>query len=79
MCHRRTIDLRLRPRNCKTPTAARILELLDPLARNIVNHHDTILTVIDPDLSPLQPQILNLLGVPRTAYNTDPSQRSNSS
>jgi transposase len=51
-------------RPCKAPTAARVLELLDPLTRTIVNHRDQPLAVHEPTLNPLQKQILQLLGLP---------------
>jgi transposase len=55
-------------RSCKTPTAARVLEVLAPLARNVVGHRDEVLTVAVPELSPLQEQLLTLLAVPLGAY-----------
>ena len=55
-------------RACKTPTAARVLEILAPLARTVVGHRDEVLTVAAPELSPLQEQLLTLLEVPLGAY-----------
>jgi transposase len=55
-------------RACKTPTAARVLEILAPLARTVVWHRGEILTVAAPELSPLQEQLLTLLEVPLGAY-----------
>ncbi|MFN2506526.1 MAG: IS1634 family transposase, partial [Acidimicrobiales bacterium] len=55
-------------RACKSPTAARVLELLDPLARTVVLHHDRLLALHEPSLSPLQEQVLRLLGVPTSPY-----------
>ncbi len=55
-------------RACKAPTAARVLELLEPLARTIVVHHDSLLAVQEPTLNPLQEQILRLLGLPTSPY-----------
>jgi transposase len=57
-------------RACKTPTADRVLELLDPLARTIVTHHNHVLAVKEPTPNPLQQQILDLLNVPTTPYGT---------
>ena len=65
-------------RPCQAPTAARVLELLDPLARTVVNHRAEVLTVVPPTLSPLQEQVLTLLGVPSNAYGVDASQPGNS-
>lgn len=55
-------------RACTAPTAARVLELLDPLARTVVVHHDRLLALQEPSLNPLQEQILGLLGVPTSPY-----------
>lgn len=55
-------------RSCKSPTADRVLELLDPLVRTIVRHRDQLLAAHDPNLSPLQEQILHLLSIPAAAY-----------
>jgi hypothetical protein len=55
-------------RACKSPTAARVLELLDPLARTVVLHHDSLLALQEPILSPLQEQVLRLLSVPTSPY-----------
>lgn len=65
-------------RACTTPTAARVLELLDPLTRTFVNHHGQVLTVVPPVLNPLQEQILTLLDVPPSTYNTKASHACNS-
>ena len=56
-------------RPCKARTAARVLELLDPLARSVVSHRGQVLTVVAPTLSSLQEQILTLLGVGLSAYD----------
>ena len=55
-------------RACKSPTAARVLDLLDPIARTVVFHHGRVLAVQEPTLDPLQEQILTLLGVPTSPY-----------
>ncbi|MGH9008937.1 MAG: IS1634 family transposase [Acidimicrobiia bacterium] len=55
-------------RTCKTPTAARVFELLDPLGLTTVVHDRVALAVIEPSLDPVQRQILDLLKVPRAAY-----------
>jgi transposase len=65
-------------RPCKAPTAARVLELLDPLARSVVSHRGQVLTVVAPTLSPLQEQILTLLGVDQRAYGPLASRSGNS-
>ena len=60
-------------RPCKAPTAARTLELLDPLARSVVSHHGQVLAVVAPTLSAPQEQILTLLGVSLSVYDQGPS------
>lgn len=55
-------------RACKSPTATRVLELLDPLARTIVTHQGNVLAVHEPSPDPLQQQILQLLGIPLSPY-----------
>jgi transposase len=65
-------------RPCRAPTTARVLELLDPLARTIVSHRGQVLTVAAPALSPLQEQILTLLGVDLSAYGPIASKPVNS-
>ena len=65
-------------RPCRAPTAARVLELLDPLARSVVSHRGQVLTVVAPTLSALQEQLLTLLGVSLTAYGPVASRPGNS-
>jgi transposase len=55
-------------RACAAPTAARVFEVLEPLAATVVSHAGALLTVAAPNLDPLQRQLLGLLGVPTTAY-----------
>ena len=57
-------------RPCTAPTAARVLEILEPLSRTHVIHDGRTLAIVDPDLSPLQRQLLELLDIPRNAYQT---------
>jgi transposase len=55
-------------RACATPSAARVFEVLEPLAATAVFHAGTLLSVTAPALDPLQRQLLGLLGVPIAAY-----------
>lgn len=55
-------------RACATPTAARVFEVLEPLAATAVLHAGTLLTVTAPTPDPLQRQLLALLAVPTAAY-----------
>lgn len=59
-------------RACKAPTAARVFELLDPLAQTTVLHDGVALVEIDPVLDPLHKQLLSLLKLPKSAYSTPP-------
>jgi hypothetical protein len=72
------LPLYLENRPCKAPTAARILELLDPLARSVVSHRGQVLTVVAPTLSALVEQILTLLGIVPSAYGLVASRPGNS-
>jgi len=54
-------------RPCAAPAAARVLEILSPLTRTIIRHNDQA-TVVPPQLSALQKQILALLGMTLAAY-----------
>jgi len=55
-------------RPCAAPTAARVLEILSPLTRTIIRHGDQA-TVVPPQLSALQKQILAMLGITPTIYS----------
>ncbi len=57
-------------RACTSPTAARVLDALEPLARTVVSHHDTAIVIQEPSLNPLQEQMLQLLEIPTTPYGT---------
>ena len=57
-------------RPCTTPTAARVLEILEPLARTHLTHDGHTLAIIDPEPTSLQRQLLELLDIPLTAYQT---------
>ena len=56
-------------RPCAAPTAARVLEILSPLTRTIIRHGDQA-TVVPPQLSALQKQILAMLGMTPATYQT---------
>src|SRR5713226_8615338 len=60
------------------PLATRVLEVLDPLARTSVLHRGQVLTVVAPALSPLQNELLSLLGTPLGPYGAEKSERPNS-
>jgi len=55
-------------RACRAPTAMRVLEILQPLARTVITHHARTLTAIEPHLDGLQLTLLELLGVAPATY-----------
>ena len=63
-------DLPLYPegRACKGPTAARVIEIFEPLCAHELVENDRVLRRYDPALSKLHREILDLLEVPATAY-----------
>ena len=69
-----TRDIPLYPelRACPTPSAERILEIFSDLTRHELKHNGKHVQTFEPELSPLQTQVLELLGIPTTRY-TDPA------
>lgn len=67
-----SLPLYYEDRACKAPTAARVFELLDPLAHTTVLHDGVALATIEPTLDPLHKQLLSLLKLPKSAYGTAP-------
>jgi transposase len=56
-------------RGSTAPTAARVLDVFTDLARHhLTDQHGHPVQTFQPQLSPLQHQTLDLLGVPQTAY-----------
>jgi len=55
-------------RGCKAPTATRIFDIFASRERHTLLAGDELVQVFSPELSPLQLQVLDLLGVPATAY-----------
>lgn len=76
MTDRQITDLPLYPedRDCTAPTAARVFDHLAPLQRHHLTRDGHAVQTFDPQLTPLQAQLLNLLDIPTTAY-TNPSAR----
>jgi transposase len=57
-------------RNCPAPSAPRILEIFDDLARHqLINAADDVVQTFHPQLTDLQQQILDLLHIPASIYN----------
>ncbi|MHB8341501.1 MAG: hypothetical protein ACYDB7_10050 [Mycobacteriales bacterium] len=57
-------------RNCPAPSAARILEVFAGVQRHQLIDNGQVVQVFDPELTPLQRQILDLLHVPASVYAT---------
>jgi transposase len=56
-------------RGSAAPTAARVLEIFTGLARHhLIDQHGRPVQIFQPELTPLQAQVLDLLGIPKTAY-----------
>jgi transposase len=66
----KTRDIPLYPelRACEAPSAERILTVFADLTRHKLHHDGRLVQTFEPELTPLQQQILDLLGVPATAY-----------
>ena len=67
-------DLPLYPedRSCTAPTAARVFDHLAPLQRHHLIRDSHAVQTFEPQLTPLQTQLLDLLGVPASAYTSNP-------
>lgn len=58
-------------RNCPAPSAPRILEIFNDVQRHqLVSQEGKIVQTFQPQLTPLQQQVLDLLHVPATVYST---------
>ena len=55
-------------RECKAPTANRILEVFESIQRHDLMAGDTVYKCFEPTLTPLQEDLLRLLEVPRGCY-----------
>ncbi len=56
-------------RRCKAPTTARVFDVLRDLRRHHLMRGATVVKTFHPELSSLQRQLLELLGVPPDAYH----------
>jgi transposase len=65
-----TRDIPLYPelRACQAPSAERIFAVFADLTRHELRRDGQLVQTFEPDLTPLQQQILDLLGIPATAY-----------
>jgi hypothetical protein len=56
-------------RSCPAPSAPRILEIFTGTARHrLIDSTGHVVQVFEPDLSPLQHQVLEPLGLPTSTY-----------
>ena len=59
-------------RNCPAPSAPRILEIFDDLARHqLIDADNDVVQTFQPQLTDLQQQVLDLLHIPASIYNQD--------
>jgi hypothetical protein len=55
-------------RNCTAPSTERILEIFAPVTRHHLHREATLVQTFQPELTTQQLQVLELLGLPPTAY-----------
>jgi transposase len=61
-------------RNCPAPSAERVLEIFSHVQRHHLVQGEEIVQIFEPELTPLQHKVLDLLHVPETVYtSTTPS------
>ena len=59
-------------RSCTAPTAARVFDHLTPIQRHHLTRDRHTVQTFEPQLTPLQTQLLDLLAVPASAYTSQP-------
>jgi len=64
----KTIPLYPEDRDCAAPSASRILEIFGGISRHRLIDRGKVVQVFEPTLTPIQAQVLKLLGVPANAY-----------
>lgn len=57
-------------RSCPNPSADRVLEIFDDLQRHHLTRAGEIVQTFEPELTALQRQVLDLLGVPEAVYSS---------
>jgi transposase len=67
--HTRDIPLYPELRACTAPSAERLLEIFSDLTRHHLRRDGAHVQTFEPELNPLQQQVLDLLAVPATAYS----------
>jgi len=68
----RELPLYHEQRACTAPTAARVFEHFTSVQRHHLANHGQHVQTFDPQLTDLQRQLLDLLGVPANAYTSRP-------
>ena len=70
MSERGISELPLYPeeRTTSRPTAEQIFRLYSLTQRHLITHENNVLHAYEPELTPLQQQVLDLLGVPENRY-----------
>ncbi|HEX2263958.1 MAG TPA: hypothetical protein VHH52_09420 [Pseudonocardiaceae bacterium] len=65
-----TYDIPLYPelRACSAPSTERILEIFSDLTRHELRRDGHLIQTFEPELNPLQQQVLDLLAVPTSSY-----------
>ncbi len=67
--HQTSIALYPELRECAAPSAHRVLEIFAHVARHVLRDAEgTIVKIYEPTLTPLQFQVLELLGIPASVY-----------
>ncbi len=64
----RELPLYPEDRECRRPTTEQVLRLFSAAQRDELRVGRHVIQVDDPELTPLQERLLDLLGVPRRAY-----------
>ena len=67
-----SIELYPELRSCRAPSTERILEIFATLARHQLHDDGTPIQTFQPELSRQQQQVLDLLGLPHSAYTQQP-------
>ena len=63
-----TLPLYPEDRDCRRPTARRLFEVFETIQRHEITRPSSEPVVLRTELSPLQRQLLRLLGVPASLY-----------
>ena len=61
-------------RSCPAPSAPRILEIFNTVARHHLTDHGRVVQIFEPTLTPLQHQVLDLLNIPADTYTRATTQ-----